>query len=182
VDALLEEGRFGAAKQRLRARIDEGDVPLAVHERYHRLLVASADAAEAGAHAQRYLRALLDAGLGAKAVKVYDECLALDRGFVLEDGHDACRVAEHAAAEGRPDLALRMLNRFSQRFPGHEDIPRAYLLAARLLCEHKGDDRYALRVLDGLLRQYPEHPLAPEMRTYRNFVERLVSPDRAAAS
>ncbi len=55
-------------------------------------------------------------------------------------------------------------------------------MVAKLLCEHKGNDAQAKSVLDGLLRQYPDHKLAGEIREYRKFVERISSGGAAAAS
>ena len=74
---------------------------------------------------------------------------------------------------GRNDPALRLLNRFAKRFANHELTADAFLRAARLLCEHKGQDQQALTILDGSLRQFLRHKLTGEIEEYRVFVQRL---------
>lgn len=173
LNVLINEGKLDEATERMRRRIRGPAGTVDDRERYHKLLVLTKDSAGLSSHGHEYLKVLLHMQQDTKAVQVYEECLALDSGFQLSDGRDTYRLAEVSHGMGKNDLALRMLNKFGQRFVGHAASPNAFLLAAKLLCEHKGEDLQAKRLLDGMLQKYAGHQLASEIRAYRDFVERV---------
>ena len=173
LNVLINEGKIDEAKQRMRRRMEGPAGTLADREKYHKLLQLARDATESSAHGLEYIRALIHTGDGTKAVQVYEDCVSLDSAFQIPDGRQSFRLAERAHAMSRNDTALRLLNRFAKRFANHELTADAFLLAAKLLCEHKGQDQQALTILDGLLRQFPGHKLSGEIEEYRAFVQRL---------
>ncbi len=180
---LINEGKIEQAKERLRERMRSLHSTVADRERYHKLLQLSRDCEESSRHGRELIQVLINLERKPDAVKVYADCVDLDSKFKLIEGGQTYMLAECANGVGKPALALRMLNKFGQRFSGHPDTIRAYFLAAKLLCEHKGEDRQAKKVLDGLLAKYPEHALAGEIRTYRDLVEKLNSGgDRVASA
>ena len=57
----------------------------------------------------------------------------------------------------------------------HPDVVPNLLLAARLLCEHRGDDARALKLLRQIEARFPDAPAIEEVRSYRAFVEQVSS-------
>ena len=173
VNVLVNEGKLDEAKDRMHRRVEGPAGTLEDREKYHKLLQLAKDKAESSRHGADYIRALTHTGEGTRAVQVYEDCMQLDPEFQVTDGHQSFRLAERGYAMGRNDTALQLINRFAKRFPKHERTPDAFLLAAKLMCEHKGQDKQAIAILDGLLRQVPSHQLSEEIQEYRAFVRRL---------
>ena len=138
INVLVNEGKLDEAKDRMHRRVEGPAGTLEDREKYHKLLQLAKDKAESSRHGADYIRALTHTGEGTRAVQVYEDCMRLDPEFQVTDGHQSFRLAERGYAMGRNDTALRLINRFAKRFPKHERTPDAFLLAAKLMCEHKG--------------------------------------------
>jgi len=179
INILVSEGKLEEAKARLKGRLNLAGTP-DERERYHRLLKLSGDKAELARHGATYLRALVELGRTGQALDVFSDCLHTDPEFHVPDGRLVYGLGSLAHERGRYDLALRILNRFAQRYPRHQDIPRAYLVAAKILCEHKNQDAQARKILADLLRRYPDHDSLEDIKGYLRFVDRLETAPRAA--
>ena len=181
LNILINEGKIEEAKSRLREKMRVSNATLLQRERYHKLLQLSKDSEECSRHGLEYVHTLIDSEQPGKALEVYGECLTLDSGFKLRNGRDTYHLAVRAHGMGKPDLALRILNKFTQRYAQHPDTPHAYFLVAKLLCEHKGQDGQARKVLDDLLQKFPDHELVTEIKAYRDLVQKLAGAGEAAA-
>jgi len=179
INILVTEGKVGEAKERLKARLRLGG-SLEERERYHALLKLSGDRQELVRHGAQYLAILVELKQPDKALDVLADCLEADPGFRVEGGGLAYSFAQTAHARGRHDLALNILNGFAKSYPKHAQLPQAYMLAAKILCEHKGQDAAARKVLNGLLRLYPNHEMVPEIKRYLDFIDRLGGGDKLA--
>lgn len=177
INILVSEGKLEAAKGRLKERLRLAGTP-DERERYHRLLKLSGDKAELAHHGATYLRGLVELGRNGQALDVFSDCLDADPEFQVSDGQLAYGLGSLAHDRGRHDLALRILNRFAQRYPRHRDIPRAYLVAAKILCEHKNQDAQARKILADLMRMYPDHESLAEIEGYLRFLDRLETAPR----
>jgi hypothetical protein len=62
---------------------------------------------------------------------------------------------------------------FHRRHPKHRDVPRNSLLAAKLLAERMGKDATARVLLDQIMREFPDHPMAAEIGAYRRHLGQL---------
>ena len=82
----------------------------------------------------------------------------------------------------QPDLVLRLLSGFHKRFPKSRDIPKNYLLVAKLLNERMGKDAEALQLLQQLKRTYPDHELMPEIDARLALIERMLKPAPSPAA
>ncbi len=172
IDILMAEGQPLEAKQRLAAHLQRSNEP-PLHERYHKLLLSLGEKSEALEHGRRYIPILLELEQPLKALELFAALSRLDPSFTIADGQQTYRIAQLATDTRRPEVALRALSSFAQRFPGHPQLPAAYLLAAKLFCEHKNDLSQAKKILLSLLGRFPQHPLEPEIRHYLQLVERL---------
>ena len=179
INILVTEGKLGEAKDRLQARLRLGG-SAEERERYHALLKLSGDRQELVRHGEHYLRMLVELKQADQALDVLADCLEADPGFRVEGGSLAYSFAQTAHARGRHDLALNILNGFAKSYPKHAQLPQAYMLAAKILCEHKGQDAAARKVLNGLLRLYPNHEMVPEIKRYLDFIDRLGGGDKLA--
>jgi hypothetical protein len=152
-------------------RIDPENV--ALHDRYHKLLLLSDRKERLFSHARRYLALLLDKGLVAEAIGLYRAMREQDPSFEPERPAHLLRLAQ-AARQGRDfALALSLLNGFDKRFPRSPEIPDVYFFAAQTLCENLRQDEKAHRILTMLLERYPEHPVAGKARQLLNVLEKM---------
>lgn len=176
VHALLSEGRPQEAADRLESVVYGGrGATLAVHDRLDKVLAVLADPARRLRHAREYIRVLLAQNQSRKAVDVLRDAQGMDAGFMPLDGDDVAPLADEAVRRGQHAVALRVLSGFRKQFPKHADLPRNYLLAARLLTEHAAREDQALAILRQLEHAFPQHALAGEIAQYRQFVEKLVA-------
>ena len=169
---LLSEGKIDEAKARLKQRV-QGQADEDLHAQYHKLLKLSDDKAELAHHGGQYVQLLLAGSQASKAAEIYGDCINADPNFSLNDGRQVYEMAQLVFSSGHYDTALHILNRFAQRFPGHQVIPHAYFLAAKILCENKGQDAQAEKIISGLLKQYPNHDLSAELRAYSAVLRKL---------
>ena len=192
INILIAEGMIDDAKKRLKWTLEESHLEvLDYHQRYHELLLLSKDKKALGEHSEPYIKALIystqpDKTIG-KAVEVYADCVKFNPDFSLSQGNDTYELAEAANRKRKYDLALRMVNKFAQRYPNdlndfpnafgkqqtkkNPTIPKAYFLAAKILFERKHQEAQATKILTSLLRQFPTHPLISEIKEYLNFIK-----------
>ncbi|RKZ37764.1 MAG: hypothetical protein DRQ37_01120 [Gammaproteobacteria bacterium] len=169
---LLSEGKIDEAKSRLKQRV-QADAGEELHAQYHKLLKLNNDKTELARHGGQYVQLLLSSRQSSKAAEIYGDCINADPDFSLNDGRQVYEMAQLVFSSGHYDTALHILNRFAQRFPGHHVIPHAYFLAAKILCENKGQDAQAAKIISGLLKQYPNHDLSTELRSYSEVIRNL---------
>lgn len=176
---LARGGQSAAACDMLGRRVRARDAGEAVHAQYHRLLVQLDRREECLRHGREWIGLLLDQGKDRRVVEVARACLALDPAFEPTSPDDVARVAAKAGEAGATQVALALVAMFHRRHPRHRDVPRNGLLAARLMAERMGKDATARVLLDQLLRDYPDHPLTPEIGEYRRRLGQLATAARA---
>jgi hypothetical protein len=96
------------------------------------------------------------------------------------DPEQVGRLAQKAADMGQSEAALRFTSGFHKAFPKHKDIPRNYLLAAKLLAERFNQEAKATELLNGVKQLFPSHPMLPEIDAYLDFLTKLGSGPRVA--
>ncbi len=184
IKILLAEGMIDEAKKRLKNALIESN-NLEYHQRYHELLFFSKDKEELPKHGEQYITALIASAQQNtinKAIEIYVNCLKFKSDFSLPNGDHTYLLADTAKRQRKYDLALRMVNKFAQRYPDNPDqfdeehprnpaIPKAYFLAAKIMYEQKHQEPQAQKILLSLLRQFPDHPLIPEIQKYLEFIK-----------
>jgi len=173
---LVRDGHPEEATDHLGAQIRARGGSDAMHTQYRKLLALTGRRDEQLRHGREWISVLLAQDKDRKAVEVVRECLALDAAFQPAQPDQVTRLAAKAADASSTDLALQLVSGFHKRHPKHRDIPENYLLAAKLLAERKGKEAEARALLDQLARAYPEHPLAPDIKDYRSFLDKLAAP------
>ncbi len=170
---LVRDGNPDAACERIAEQLRSRGGTEALHAQYRKLLALGNRRDEQLRHGREWITLLLSQDKDRRAVDVVRECLDLDPAFQPASPDDVARIAQKAVDAGNTQVALKLLSGFHKRHPKHRDIPRNYLLAAKLLAERMGKDAEARTLLDQLVKAYPEHPLAPEIATYREFLDKL---------
>lgn len=182
LQALLAQGNVKEAIAEVKDRMRYDRQDPALNARLHALYLLQGDSAATLAHGQQLLAALARAGQGRQAVEALRKLLAIDPGFVVQDG-DAILPAATAAVQERDfALAARLLNAFDRRFPGHKDLPAVYFLGARLLSEQSRQHDKAVRILQMLVAKFPEHGVAAEAGTYLKVLETMLAKTAGATA
>jgi tetratricopeptide (TPR) repeat protein len=179
-EALAADGNTTGAEQLLAEHIRERGGSDGVHERYRKLLRLRQDHAALCKHGRDYVNVLLARDDLRRAIDVFRECRELDAGFWPADPEQVHRLALKASQLGFAEAALRFTSGFHKAFPKHHDIPRNYLLAAKLLAERFNREEKARELLTGVRQLFPSHPLVPEIDAYLAFIERLAPKAKAA--
>jgi hypothetical protein len=138
---------------------------LAAQRRYHRMLLLAPEKLPTMLdHARRFIEQLIRRDLASEALKVYRACEARDPSFRIEDGDTVLAFARLDWRSGDARAALAWLKGFDKRFRGHEAIPLAYELAARVLVEGLDRADLAKPILSVLEARYPDAAQTQEVR------------------
>ncbi|MFA9459465.1 tetratricopeptide repeat protein [Thiohalorhabdus sp. Cl-TMA] len=165
VAELVRENRLTEAARLLREEVLEAPEDLNRWERLYGVLRALEQDGPFLAGSRAFITALLRAGREERALEVAQDGLNRDPAFRPSRPEQVHPLALAARTAGRPRLALRLMNRFSHRYPDHPDVPAVVLLSGRILKEDFRQGERARRTLASLLRRYPDHPAAAEART-----------------
>ena len=170
---LIEEGKPEDAKKVLKDALRSAGPLSEASKLYQRLCRITGDGAALKEFGRGQVTALLELGRDKDALELARECLETDASFQLADGRQVARLAELANTYGQYQLALKLTNGFGKRYPNHPDIPRVYLLAARVLSDKLGKDDQALAIVRQLERKYAQHELAPEIGKLRQMLDAI---------
>lgn len=171
---LVRDGNPEAAIEMLRAHLNRGGTE-AVHTQFRKLLRLKNDKEGLLKHGQAYLPVLLAWNKPREALRLVDECQAIDAEFAPSKAAQVTDLARLAANSGQPQLALRLLSGFHQRFPKSPDIVENYLRVATLMHERLNQDQKARQLLLSLKAKYPDSPLMPQIETCLASVERMLA-------
>lgn len=170
-EAFVRAGDDAAAESLLREHVmGRGAAPV-VHDRYRKLLALRSDSAQLLAHGREYLNVLLALEQPGKALDLARECLVLDKSFQPMHAEQVHQLAAYAVAHNAPQLALNIVSGFHRAFPKHRDIPKNYLLAAKLLAEQFNQEPQARAMLQQVRRAFPTHALLPEIDAYLAYLD-----------
>ncbi len=181
-EALAADGQTQAAEELLRDHIRERGASHAVHARYRKLLALRGDKDALVRHAQEYLNILMANKDERKAVDLVREVQEIDPGFKPTVAEYVAPIAERASTMGMNQVAIKLLSGFHRAFPKNKDIPRNYLLAAKILAEKMNKEKEATALLTQVQAQFPQHPLLPDIETYLKFLASLSSANKPGAT
>ncbi len=179
---LVRDGDPDAARERIAGQLRMRGGTEALHAQYRKLLALGEHREERLRHGREWISMLLAQDKDRRAVEVARECIGLDPAFQLSSPDEVARVAQKAGDAGASQGALALVSGFHTRHPKHRDIPRNYLLAAKLLAERMGKETEARALLDQLSQAYPGHPLASDIAAYRRFLDKLGGTSTAGAT
>lgn len=179
LQGLIAEGKLQEAIAEVQdfMRYDRFDPKL--NTRLHELYALAGDTAQTLAHGQKWLVALCRGEQGREALAALRKLQALDPDFSIADGDSILPIAQ-AALQGRDfALALKLVNGFDKRFPRHKDTAAVLFIAAQLASEYLRKQEQAVKLLQMLLRHFPDTPVAGEARTYLSVLEKIAAAQNA---
>lgn len=172
---LVRDGKPENATELLRGYLrTRGGTP-AVHTQYRKLLRLGNDRDELLRHGREYLNILLAQEKSLPALEILRECQMIEPTFGPTEADQVTELASVAARGGQAEVALRLLSGFHKRFPKSKDIPRNYLLVARLLHERMNQDEKSLGILKYLRANFPDDPLMGEIDQLSGMIERMMA-------
>jgi hypothetical protein len=173
VEVLIKEGRVEEAVDALGRKVAQSGADLDMRDRYHDLLKRAGQSDAMARHGREHLNLLLAAGKTARAAQVFVDCFAVDPEIRPNDPDRYYELTSVLAARGAAREAVALSRNFHKTFAGHRDIPRLYLLVAKVLTEQLNAEQQAARILDFLQASYAGHPLGAEIRQYADLVRSL---------
>ena len=172
---LITEGKPADAIVLVQKYLTSAHGDLQAHEQYHKMLVLTKDKTKLTEHGRDYITLLLEQQRLRRAFDIFRDCLSIDPEFMLAKGSQVYPLASFAREVKGENLALKAVSNFAKRYPGHPDIPRVYLLAAKILCEQFKQDGKAKKILEDLVKGFPDHELTPEIKNYLAVVDKLTA-------
>lgn len=169
-EIFIKEGKFEEALALLEQGAQSAPMDFELRDRLHKLLLARGETERLLRHGRDYISRLLMEKRPRHAMAIFRECYGVDQGCKPAGAAQAVQLARTLVANGEVRLALAVLSNFHTAYPKAREIPQAYLLAAQILCDKYNQDEQAIRILDFLLANYAEHPLAGEIGKYRKTV------------
>ena len=138
-------------------------------ERYYTLLKLTNNSAKLAAHGLDYLALLVQQNDTDAAIPVYRECLAAKPDFTPAAAN-LFKVGSWLNETGDCKAAIEAFNKLTKAYPTDPLVPKAYFLAARIFNDRMQNPEKAKRILNGLLKKFPDHDIVP-------FVERYLATD-----
>ncbi|MBI3561704.1 MAG: hypothetical protein HY080_08320 [Gammaproteobacteria bacterium] len=172
-EILIAEGKSEQAAQRLAELIIDMPGNVEARERILKVARLNNDLVMHTKQGQEYISYLFHENKIGLAAKVYQNAVGFDKQFRPVRAHERVEIAQMLRANGQAKMAVTLLANLHTEFPSFDGIPAAYLLAAKMLCEHFSDDAKARQILQFVLKYYPSHALVPEVQDYLGVVEKL---------
>jgi len=174
VDVLVKEGRLDDAVKVIHGKISHDINNLELHARYHILLQRTGNDTLLAKHGQEYINILLFHNQPARAANIFRECLKANPEIAPGDPDNIYEMAYTLYGMRAFREAFTLINGFHKRYPRHQDIPKIYLLMAKLLCEELQEEQQAMKVIKFLQGHYPGHELNDEINQYGQFVRNMM--------
>jgi tetratricopeptide (TPR) repeat protein len=166
VSLLVQEGELEKAVELIESRrpTTEIDDP-ELSQRYITLLRMLKRHSGLLAYAPHHLELLARSGSKTRSVELYLECLQLDRNF-SPPPVALFKIAGWLDQSGNNKAAVYALNCLIKNNPQDTMVPKALFRAAQIMHERLHDPDKAKKILDGLIRKFPDHELGVFARNY----------------
>jgi len=173
-EILIQEGKQDEASIRMQQQIAENPNDMALWQQYHKFLHVTKDKNNLEKYGSKYISRLLHEGRPSRAMQVFIDVRQMATDFKPDSAAERFELAKLLASNGQGRLAISLLNNLHRDFPSYADIPKAYHLVARVLCEQFNDDAKAKSILDFVIKKYPSHPDIKPISEYYQVINKLV--------
>ncbi len=166
VTPLIKDGKLDEAVNTIRQYMSGGEISnKTLADRYYALLKMTKRVSEMLEHAIGYLDILARENDRQKALQIFSQCQALKPEFI-PSAFAMMKMAGWMSESGKTDTAIRFYNRLIKAYPKDPLTPRAYFRAAQLFNDHLLKPEKSKRILQVLLKKYPESDTAPMAQKY----------------
>ena len=172
-EILLKEGKQELATEKLIKAIEVSPSDFTLRAMLYKLLKVTGKNEALAQHASSYIERLMLSNKQAIAIDILIETRNVIPSFLPEKARIRYELALLLNEQNHTDIALACVNNLHRDAPNYDGIPKAYFLAAKIMCEKMGDDVKAITVLEYVLNNYEVHELEQEMRVYIDMVKAL---------
>jgi hypothetical protein len=166
VNQMVKDGNHDGARTLIENEADLEDLNDPVlSERYYTLLKITGAAEKLTQHGLNHLKLLVQGGRKKAAIEVYSECLAKDPGFAPRAGI-LFKLGGWLNESGNSKAAIGVFNKLTKVYPQDPLVPKSYFQAARIFNDLLRSPDRARKILNGLLKKYPDHDIIPFVERY----------------
>ena len=166
VNMLIKEGKLDEAINYIQKQTDNtGITDLTLSERYMKLLKMKKRGAELFKHCLTHVNLLCRDNQKAKALPIYTKCLAHDKNFTPEAGA-MFKIGGWLNESGKTKSAIATYQRLVKTYPDNALVPKAYFRSAQLCYDRLMKPEQARKILNAVLKKYPDHEIAPQVKAY----------------
>jgi tetratricopeptide (TPR) repeat protein len=173
VEILVQEGKVQEANARLALMINENPANNDFQMYNLKLQHLLGDMDAYNKHAKKYISYLFASQQIPHAIKILPIILTSSPSFKPAQATERFELAKLLKQNGRSKAAVMLINKLHTDFPSFKEIPEAYFMASKILCEQLGNDMQAISILNFLLLKFPEHALRGEIETYLGLIKTL---------
>lgn len=166
VDQLIKDGNHEGAIGEIEHETGGQEIadPL-LSERYFMLLKLTGATDKLNKHGRNHLNLLVRDEKKTEAVDVYLQCLSSNPGF-LADAGGLFRIGRWLNESGRNKEAIGAYNKLIKTYPQDPLVPKSYFRAAQIFNDRLMNPQKAKKILNGLMKKYPDHDIIPFVERY----------------
>lgn len=166
VNLLIRDGSYDDAIALIEQKQGQDPIDdLELAERYDTLLKMTKKTRKRLKKGAEYIDLLAKNNKKDKVFEVYGECIASDKTF-LATPFALFKLAGWLSEGGKPKQSISTFNRLVKAYPKDPLVPKAYFRSAQIFHERLMDMEKAKRILNGLIKKYPDHDIANHARNY----------------
>ncbi len=166
INLLVRNGSYDEAIALIEEKYGSGSIDaLELAERYDNLLKMTKKTKKRLKHGASYIDLLAKNNRKDSVFKVYDDYIAFDKTF-LATAFALFKIAGWLSEGGKPKESIAMFNRLVKSYPDDPLVPKAYFRSAQIFHERLMNLEKTRRILNGLIKKYPDHDIANHAKNY----------------
>jgi len=166
----IREGRFIEACKVVKHRVTAQKENQTLDLHYQKLLVATKNNHELREHTPTLVNQLCANGYFDEATNVYQDAFRVNFAPLIESPQHNHKLAEILIKRGLGKESTALLKGFHIRFPNYIGLADVYFLASKAYAEILHQGKPALKLLDYILKKFPDHSSSSEWLSYRKVV------------
>ena len=166
IGLLVQEGDLDKAIEQIEQQVNIEEIDdLELSDRYVGLLTMRKQKQKLLDYAPRHLEMLVKAGSKSKSIKLYIDCLRMEKTFAPK-ALILFKIASWLSTSQKHKEAIFALNTLIKTYPEDTLVPKAYYRAAQIFNEQLKNADQARKILNGLLRKFPDHEISAFAKNY----------------
>lgn len=175
VEILVQEGNYKKAIQCLEKKIKQQPSDMHARGYYQKLLHVLGETDAARKHCADFVERLLAEKKMTQAMNVFSACYNEDPEMTLTKPGQRLELASLYIGNSKYRIAMHLLNNLHKDHPSYADIPRAYLMVAKMMSDQFNQDARAIDILHFVTENYPQNKGIEEVKEYLNILEAVTN-------